>query len=149
MVVDAPVRSRFQAVSEPQRRHFVAGAPHPHLGEQRAEGMRDVGHADRRRRDRRGELGRVIHDQLGPPRSHDRQQVSKRGRRADLAEQLPEPEIRPLLRRQLVDLGVAAPKLRPALRLRQAGAHGIDPGSLHSLAPVWPRRPADVVAPRP
>jgi hypothetical protein len=149
VVIDARVRTRFEAFRAPQGRHFVAGAPHPHLGQQRAEGMRDVGYADHGRRDRRGELGRVVDHQLGPPRPHQRQQVGKRCRHADLAEELRESEIRPLVRRQLVDLGVAAPEPRPALRLRQAGAHGIEPGALHSLAPVRPRRPADIVAPRP
>ncbi len=39
--------------------------------------------------------------------------------------------------------------LREALLLRQSGRQGLEPGPLHSLAPVWPCRPANIVAPRP
>ena len=146
VVVATAERPGIQPLGRPEGRNLLGGGGHPGRREERAEGVGEVRHAEAGRDDRPRQLGRVTHDEIGPPRLGDGQRVLQHPGRPHSAEQPREHEVRPLLRRQLPHLRKPVVELTLARRLVKTGGQRRDARPYETDAPISPRDPQHVVA---
>jgi hypothetical protein len=147
MVVATAEWPRAEPGAAPQLGDLLTDRCHYLRRDDRPIRVGHVGHSSERRRNRRGELGSVMYNQVGPPLLHDQKEVSDHGWCVDFAEELKERVGPTLLPWQCRGLGIAASVLLHPRAEVESGRDGPDSRLLDARTSLRCDGPAHLVTP--